>query len=84
MTDNVRVLRCTNSTASRLRLVLEPWAEAYWIEPASSVDVLGRGGAAAAGFVVEHSVEGMVVHGWPGSVLVVQRNGIEMVPGALV
>jgi hypothetical protein len=40
----VQTLTYSNRTQSRLLIILEPWAEQYWIEPGEQVEVQVRNG----------------------------------------
>lgn len=61
-------------------LIVEPWAEEYRLEPGTSVDVVGHGGAVDGNFEVEYFDDGMIFYGWEGSVVSVFLNGVEVVP----
>lgn len=73
-------LACINGKATRMLLIIEPWAEEYWIEPGVSVDVVGRGGSSEGGFEVEFVEAGMIVYGWEDSVVSVFHEGALLVP----
>lgn len=71
---------CTNGTSKVMLLILEPWAEEYWLEPGHSVDVVGHGGATDGSFEVEYFEKGIVFYGWEGSVVSVFIDGQEVMP----
>jgi hypothetical protein len=68
----------TNRTERRLLLILEPWAEWYWIEPGQQVDIEARGGVPGGHFELEHTTDGLIVYGWEGTVVHVLRDGKEL------
>jgi hypothetical protein len=63
-----------------MRLIIEPWAEEYLLEPGVSVDVVGEGRAVDGSFEVEHFNKGMIFYGWEGSVVSVLVNGQQVIP----
>jgi hypothetical protein len=73
-------ISCINGTSEVMLLIIEPWAEEYWLEPGVSVDVVGQGGVADGSFEVEYFDKGLIFYGWEGSVVSVFINGQEAVP----
>jgi hypothetical protein len=69
-----------NRTDRRLVLIIEYWAEEYWIEPGEQVEVVARGGVQGGRFEVEHRADGLTVYGWEGTMVYVLRNGKELAP----
>lgn len=57
----------TNSSPIPLRLVLEPWAEEYVIQPNSSAEVMGKGGEIGSYFELEQLDDRLIIYGWTGS-----------------
>jgi hypothetical protein len=70
----------TNRTQSRLLIVLEPWAEEYWIDPGEHVDIEVRNGVSGNHLELEDTSEGITIHGWEGTVVSVLRDGKELAP----
>jgi hypothetical protein len=60
--------------------MLEPWAEEYWIEPDDLVKIEARGGTPDGHFELERTIEGLIVHGWEGTMISVFRDGTELKP----
>ena len=74
-------LTYTNRTQSRLRIILEPWAEEYWLDPGEHVDIEGR--SESPGSLVqeiEHASEGPIIYGSEGSVVLILGDGNELPP----
>jgi len=72
-------ISCINGASEAMLLIIEPWAEEYWLEPGVSVDVVGQGGAGGS-FEVEYFDKGIIFYGWEGSVVSVFINGQVAVP----
>jgi hypothetical protein len=70
----------TNRTGHRLRIILEPWAEEYWIEPDDPIDIVARSGKSAGHIEVEQTDEGLIIYGWEESVVSIFRAGKELGP----
>lgn len=68
-------LSCINGTTENKLLIVEPWAEEYWLEPGISVEVIGLGGRIDGYFEIENFDQGMIVYGWEGCVVSVVKNG---------
>jgi hypothetical protein len=73
-------INCVNGTSKAMLLIIEPWAEEYWLESGVSVDIVGCGGAVDGNFEVEYFDGGVIFYGWEGSVVSVFSNGVEVVP----
>ncbi|MBI2761422.1 MAG: hypothetical protein HYX51_08365 [Chloroflexi bacterium] len=74
-------LHVWNSTPRPLSLFLEPWGEAYTLDPESGVDVVGEGPAEGR-FEVSIQERGIAVYGWTGSVAHVLKDGEVLAPFA--
>ena len=70
----------TNGTQGRLLIVLEPWAEQYWVQPGEQVDIEARNGVPGHHLELEHTAEGLIVYGWEGCVVSILRDGKELGP----
>jgi hypothetical protein len=73
-------LKYKNTKTQPVLLVLEPWAEHYWIAPESVVDILGDGGDENTGFEIYQTDDGIILHGWTGSIVTLLCDGIEIKP----
>lgn len=70
-----------NYTSEKKLLVVEPWCEEYWIDPGTSVEVIGTGGKADnAFFEIDYLDNGIIVYGWTGSIVYVLKDGKEVEP----
>jgi hypothetical protein len=65
----------TNRTQSRLLIILEPWAEEYWIDPGQQIEVEVRNGTPGHQLELEQTSEGSTIHGWEGTVICILRDG---------
>ncbi len=72
----------TNRSAKRVFLIVEPWAEKYWIESGVMIEIVDISGMASRDdFIETESVEGgLIVYGWSGCVLSVLQNGVLLEP----
>jgi hypothetical protein len=70
----------TNRTQGKLLVILEPWAEEYWIEPDQPVDIEVRDGSPGGHLEIEHTPKGLIVYGWAGTVVSLVRDGKEVPP----
>ena len=59
----------TNRTQGKLLIILEPWAEEYWIEPDQPVDIEVYNGSPGGHLEIEHTPEGLIVYGWEGTLV---------------
>ncbi len=73
--DVIQKLNCINGASERMLLIIEPWAEEYWIEPGMSVEVVGLGGNIDGYFEAERFDQGMIIYGWEGCVVSVFKDG---------
>jgi hypothetical protein len=80
MSDYIRTLSYENKTDKKLLLIVEPWAEQYWLPPGEKVDIVGQGGESGSDFQLNQSDGEIIVFGWIDSIVKVMRNGQEMVP----
>lgn len=78
--STAQILTYTNRTRDRVLLILEPWAEQYWIEPGGRVDIKVSGGKQGYNIELEETANGIVVYGWEGCVAAVFCNGTELTP----
>jgi hypothetical protein len=62
-------LTYTNRTPDRLLLIIEPWAEEHWIDPDEQVYIEVLNGNPGNHLEIEHTDEGLTVHGWEGTVV---------------
>jgi len=70
----------TNRTRHRLRIILEPWAEEYGIDPDDPIDIVMQNGSPAGHLEIEQTAEGLTIYGWEGSVMSIFRGGKELAP----
>ena len=70
----------TNEIEQAITLYLEPWAEAYVIEPNGSLGLIGSG--SPGHFEVAACKGGMTVYGWSGSTVRVLRDGVDVSEGS--
>ena len=73
-----------NRTDHRLILILEPWAEEFWVESGEQVDIEARGGVPGGRFELVHRTDGLTVYGWEGALVYVLRDGKELAPSPQV
>ena len=72
-------IEISNSSKQKILLILEPWAEEYWIEPNIGVEVIGEGGQGC--FEIQYSEKGtLLIHAWSGSVARIFLDGKELSP----
>ena len=74
-------LSYTNAQERSMLLIVEPWAEHYWIKPKMKVEIVGVGGE-SGGFELVQSAEELIVYGWIDSIVTVMHEGIEIAPSA--
>lgn len=77
-------ISCINGGTKKMLLIIEPWAEEYWVEAGETVEVAGQSKIAGGHFEVEHSELGMTVYGWEGSIVSVFRGGEVVEPSSKV
>jgi hypothetical protein len=73
--------RLVNSRDVAIRLSLEPWGEVYEMAPGTIYEAVARG---PAGDALEVTVtdDGITVWGWPGSIVTLVHDGVELGAGA--
>jgi hypothetical protein len=81
--NTTQTITYVNGAATRLLMILEPWAEQYWIEPRDRVDITAHSGVAGH-LEFEHTEAALIVYGWEGSVVRVFRDGKELCPSPQV
>jgi len=69
--------RLTNARSTPITFVLEPWGDEYPLAAGASVDVVAVGPATGS-LEVTYTQDRVVAYGWPGSVLRVFQNGLEL------
>lgn len=69
-----------NAQDKQVLIILEPWAEQYWVKPGMTVEIIGTGGEGPAKFEVQQTNEGLIVFGWVDSVVVIMHDGHELSP----
>jgi len=70
----------TNRTRHKQLVIVEPWAWEYWIEPDDPVDVEVRGGSPEGHLEIEQTTQGLIIHGWTGTLVSILRDGEEIPP----
>lgn len=73
-------VRISNSGVAERKLVLEPWGEEYTMRPSSKFDVVARGPVGDC-LEVEVADDYIFVYGWPGSVVSLFQDGVELGSG---
>jgi len=81
MMEQSVAIRLTHSGPAETTLVLEPWGEIHRLPPNCTLDIVGEGPDGDT-LEVEATGDGLVVYGWPGSVVNIYRDGIELDPGS--
>ena len=66
-----------NRRKAPVRLRIEPWGEEYTLPAGKTVQVLARGPAGDT-IDIEWCADQVTVYAWPGSVVSVLRNGVDM------
>lgn len=73
-------LRLMNSRATELKLVLEPWGEEYAFPSGAGLEVIAQG--PRTGFLeFDLGDEQITIFGWPGSVISLYLDGVELGAG---
>lgn len=68
----------TNDSKGLLRLVIEPWADQYKIEPGTTVEIIAGEDRIESQIAVDYRDDGfLVVHGWSND-MKVMIDGEEM------
>lgn len=76
--NNKKILRYKNKCERRVKLIVEPWADEYWIDPGMVVDIVGSGGDPSEIFEIDHHKDVIVVFAWPGGMIHVLHDGEEL------
>jgi len=74
-------LRVCNSRSVALTFCLEPWGEQYPMAPEAIFDIVARGPKGDS-LEVEFTDDHIVLYGWPGSIVTVFHEGIELGAGS--
>lgn len=80
--EYVTSLRICNSRSVALTFCLEPWGEQYPMAPEGIFEVVARGPKGDS-LEVEFADDQIVLYGWPGSIVAVFHEGIELGAGGL-
>lgn len=64
-----------NSGINKIKLILEPWAEEYSIEPNSEVEIIIEGDLEKGYLMIESDNENLIVYGWEGSFIQLFKDG---------
>jgi hypothetical protein len=72
----------TNRTRRKLRIILEPWAEEYGVEPNSPIDIVAHNGTSRGHLEIEQTDEGLIVYGWEGSIVSIVCDGKGLTPNS--
>jgi len=82
-----RRLAYRNDTQKYVFLIVEPWSEEYMIRSGESVEILiyvdastPLADSAAQPIDMAHVPDGLVIHGFPGSVIYVAQDGAILEP----
>jgi len=78
--DVIQKITYTNRTQGKLLVIIEPWAEEYWIEPDQPVDIEVRNGSPGGHLEIEQTAQGLIVYGWAGTAVSMVRDGEEVPP----
>lgn len=78
------LLSYRNQTLSRELIILEPWAEQFWVEAGQQVDIVGESDEPESKFELVKTTDALTVWGWTGAILFVMQDGKEMKPAAQV
>lgn len=78
--EYVTSLRVGNSRSVALTFCLEPWGEQYPMAPEAIFDVVARGPKGDS-LEVEFADDHIVLYGWPGSIVTIFHEGIELGAG---
>lgn len=72
-------IRLTHSGPKGTTLVLEPWGEVHHLSPNTTLEIVGEGPEGDT-LEIEATGDSLVAYGWPGSVVHVYLDGIEIDP----
>jgi hypothetical protein len=80
--DFEQQLEFHNNDEEPLRLILEPWAEEWWIDSGHRIKLTGRGPKLNARFDVWYKHSLIIVGAWSGSVVEVFLDGRPITTGS--
>jgi hypothetical protein len=63
-----------NRFSHRLRFIVEPWANEFWMEPRETFEVVAQGPASGS-LELAFGPDAIVVFGWSGSLVAVYADG---------
>jgi hypothetical protein len=63
-----------NRFSHRLRFIVEPWANEFWMEPGETFEIVAHGPANGS-LELAFGPESIVVFGWSGSLVAVYTDG---------
>ncbi len=72
-------IRVTHSGREDTTLVLEPWGEIHRLRPNTTLEIVGEGPEGDT-LEIEATSDGLVIYGWPGSVVNLYLDGTELTP----
>jgi hypothetical protein len=71
-----------NDTRAQLRIVGEPWADTYTIEPGQNIDIVVTGDTLDGALDIQQDVKGLVLWANKGNTdIALMSNGQELEPG---
>jgi hypothetical protein len=71
-----------NSTQVRQRIVVEPWADTYTIEPGQDIDIVVTSDTLEGALHIEQGTQGLLLWANAGDTdIVLMSNGQELEPG---
>jgi hypothetical protein len=77
----IQTIAYANRTATRLLIILEPWAEQYWLAPGDQIEIKAHR-RSAGHLELEVTKAALIVYGWAGSTVRILRDGVELIPSA--
>jgi len=78
--NNSQKLSYENATELEQRLIIEPWAEQYVIQPGQRVDIVVQSDAPAGCLELEQRPGGLTIYGYTGCIISVLSDGEELAP----
>jgi hypothetical protein len=69
-----------NSTGTKVRITLEPWADQYLIQAGQSVEIRVEGDPTVGELELEQDAHGLVIYGYTGSIVQIFCDGVELTP----
>lgn len=78
MPNDTRRFRIQNTRETAITVVLEPWANEYYLAPGAAFDIVETGGE--SNDLLELHLENghLVLHARTGTTLAVTQNGVEL------